>query len=89
MFVILDSSNDILQSFMCSELGFLIGNTCFKKRLTHKYTWERVEHGVVTDRTVMNYVIVRRRLRGRLLDVNVLRAAANGISDLYLVEGGI
>ena len=46
---------------MCSELGLLIGNKFFRKRLIHKYTWERVEHGVITDRAVMDYVMVPRR----------------------------
>ena len=72
---------------MCCELGLLIGNTCFMKLLILKYTWEKVEHCVVVDRVVMDYVIVPRHLEGRLLNVNVLRAVAGGMSDHYLVEG--
>ena len=74
---------------MCSELGLMLGNTCFKKRMIHKYTWERVAHGVVVDRALMDFVIVSKFLRGRLLDVNVLRGSAGGMSDHYLVEGRI
>ena len=63
---------------------------CFKKRLIHKYIWERVEHGVATDRAVVDYLIVPRFLRGRLFDVNILRAVANGMSDQYLkAHGGV
>ena len=32
-----------------NELGILIGNKCFKKRMIHKYTWERVAHGGAAD----------------------------------------
>ena len=71
---------------VCSERNLIIGNTCFKKRMIHKYTWERVAHGRVVDRALMDFVIVSRRLRGRLLDVNVMRGAAGGMSDHYLVE---
>ena len=70
---------------MCSELGLLIGNMCFRKRLIYKYTWDRVAHGVLMDSAVKDYVVVPVHLRGRLLDVNVLRAVAGGISDYYLV----
>ena len=44
--------NDCGERFieMCSELGILIENVYFKKRLIHMYTWERVVHGGVSDR---------------------------------------
>ena len=74
---------------MCNELGLLIGNTCFKKRMIHKYTWERMAHGVVVDRAMMDYVVVSKHMRGRLLDVNVLRGVASGMSDHFLVEGRV
>ena len=35
----------------------------------------------------MDYVIISKDLRGRLLDVNVLRGAAGGMSDHYFAEG--
>ena len=34
-------------------------------------------------------MIISKDLRGRLLDVNVLRGPAKGMSDQYLVEGRI
>ena len=43
---------------MCNELDLLIENTCFKKRMIHKYTWERVVHGEVVDKAMMDYVVI-------------------------------
>ena len=80
-----DNSEKLIE--VCSERNLIIGNTCFKKRMIHKYTWERVAHGRVVDRALMDFMIVSRRLRGRLLNVNVMRGAAGGMSDHYLVEG--
>ena len=37
---------------VCSDLGLLIGNTCFKKRMIHKYTWKGVAHGEVFDKAM-------------------------------------
>ena len=48
-----------------------------------------VAHGGVADRVVMDYVIILKGLRVRLLDMNVLRSAVGGISDQYLVESRI
>ena len=42
---------------------------------------------MVLDRAVMDYVIVPTYMRGRLLDMNVLRGVACGMSDHYLVDG--
>ena len=63
---------------MCSELCLLTRNKCFKKRMKHQYTWERVTHGGVADREVMDYVMSSKDLRGMLIDVNVLRGALGG-----------
>ena len=51
----------------------------------HNYTWKGVAHGGVTDRAVMDYVIISKDLRGRLLDLNVSRGAAGGMNDPYFV----
>ena len=74
---------------MCLEREMMIGNTWFKKKRINKYTWERVVRGRVEDRALMDYVIVSRNVRSRLLDVHVYRGAAGGVSDHYLVEGRV
>ena len=72
---------------MCSECGMSVGNTYFKKRRVHKYTWERQIRGEVVESAVMDYVLIQNKSRSRLLDVNVLRGVTGGMSDHYLVEG--
>ena len=80
-----DSGEELIG--LCLEQELLIGNTWFKKKDINKYTWERVERGVMVDRALMDYVIISRNVRHRLLDVHVYRGAAVGVSDHYLVEG--
>ena len=46
-----------------------------------------MDSGKVVDRALMDYVVVTRRIIGRVLDVNVYRGENGGISDHYLVEG--
>ena len=72
---------------MCIERELVIANTVFKKKDVHKYTWVRVDSGRVVDRALMDYVVVSRRMRGRVLDVNVFRGENGGLSDHFLVEG--
>ena len=69
------------------ERGLVIGNTLFRKKDINKYTWVRVERGIVTDRAMMDYVIVSKDMRHKLVDVHVFRGAAGGVSDHYLVQG--
>ena len=73
--------------YMCTECGMTIGNTMFKKRSVHKYTWERRRREEIVDRALMDYVLVSGNGRSKLLDVNVLRGESAGMSDHYLVEG--
>ena len=80
-----DSGERMLE--MCSECGMSVGNTYFKKRRVHKYTWHRRTRGEVVCEALMDYVVVRKSMRHRLLDVNVLRGAAGDMTDHYLVEG--
>ena len=82
-----DSGEELIG--LCLEQELLIGNTWFKKKDINKYTWERVERGVAVDRALMDYVIISRDARDRLLDVHVYRGAAVGMSDHYLVEGRV
>ena len=68
---------------LCVERGMCVENTWFKKRDIHKYTWVS---GVNGDRALLDFVCVKVGDRKRLIDVNVLRGAAGGVSDHYLVE---
>ena len=70
---------------VCLEQDLVIGNTLFKKKKKNKFTWARVDRGKVVDRALMDYVIVSRKIVGRLRDVHVYRGEAGGISDHYLV----
>ena len=71
---------------LCVEKKFMIGNTWFEKQSIHKYTWVS---GVNGERALLDYVCVEQRIKDRLLDVNVLRGAAGGISDHFLVEARV
>lgn len=72
---------------LCMERELVVGNTWYEKKLKHKYTWVRQENGRVVDRALMDYVIVSKKGRDRLLDVRVLRGEGGGMSDHFLVEG--
>ena len=48
--------------------------------------WLRMAEGVVVDRGFMNYVLLPKRILGRLLDVKVWRLEGGGMSDHFLVE---
>ena len=41
--------------------------------------------GVNGERGLIDYICIRKKIRDRLLDVNVLRGSARGISDHFLV----
>ena len=72
---------------MCIDQELAIGNTFFKKKKKNKYTWVRVAGGRVVDKALMDYVLVSKKIVGRLFDVHVFRGEAGGISDHYLVQG--
>ena len=63
---------------VCVERGMCVGNTWFKKRDIHKYTWVSGMNG---ERALIDYVCVRVVDRKRLIDVNVLRGVTGGVSD--------
>jgi len=67
---------------VCMANRFIIGNTWFIKKLNHKLTWVS---GVNGERGLIDYICIRKKIRDRLLDVNVLRGSARGISDHFLV----
>lgn len=75
-------SGQNLQEF-CVENELMIGNTWFRKKRIHKYTWVR-DNGA--DKALMDFVIVKQRMKIDLIDVNVYRGAAEGTnSDHFLV----
>ena len=76
---------------MCVEQELVIGNSFFKKKGKYKYTWIRVANGRVIERTLMDYVLITKRMVGRLKDVHVFRgvAAGYGMSDHFLVEAEV
>ena len=71
---------------MCLERELIVGNTWFPKKDINKYTWER-ENG--EERSLLDYVLVQRRWKSKLLDVMVRRGVAGGMSDHYLVEAKV
>ena len=71
---------------MCVEQELAVGNSYFKKKRKNKYTWIRVAAGRVIERALMDYVLIARRVIGRLKDVHVFRGMAAGMSDHFLVE---
>ena len=74
---------------MCVEREMTIGNTMFRKKRINKYTWIRVAHGRVEEKALMDYVLIERRMVGRLKDVHVYRGEAAGMSDHFLVEARV
>ena len=71
---------------MCVEQELAIGNSFFKKNGINKYTWIRVANGRGIERALMDYVLITKRMVGRLKDVHVFRGVAAGMSDHFLVE---
>ena len=67
----------------CLENNMKIGNTFFKKKRIHKWTWKSDING---EGALLDYVLVKGKDRVRLVDVNVLRGVGGGLSDHYLVE---
>ena len=71
---------------MYAEQELVVGNSWFKKNDVYKYTWFRMEEGWVVDKALMDYVLLPRRMLGRLFDVKVWRGEGRGFSDHFLVE---
>ena len=82
-----ESSERLLD--MCVEQELVIGNSFFKKKEINKYTWIRVANGRVIERALMDYVLITKRMVGRLKDVHVFRGVASGMSDHFLVEAQV
>nr|XP_053656735.1 uncharacterized protein LOC128705613 [Cherax quadricarinatus] len=66
---------------LCVERNLVISNTYFMKKRINKYTRYDVAHN---ESSLLDYVLVDKRLMGRLQDVHVYRGATD-ILDHYLV----
>ena len=78
-----NESGELLE--MCAEQELVVGNSWFKKNDVYKYTWLRMAEGRVLDKALMDYLLLPRRMLGRLLDVKVWRGEGGGLSDHFLV----
>ena len=67
----------------------VIRNSFFKKKGINKYRWIRVANGRVIERALMDYVLISKRMVGRLKEVHVLRGVAAGMSVHFLVEAEV
>ena len=73
---------------MCVEQELVIGNSFFKEKGINKHTWITVANGRVTERALMDYLLIKRMV-GRLKDVHMLRGVAAGMFDHFLVEAKV
>ena len=65
---------------MCAEQE---RNSWFKKNDVYKYTWLRMVQGRVVDKALMDYVLLPRRMLGRLLDVKVWRGEGGIVGPFF------
>ena len=72
---------------MCAEQEFVVGNSWFKENDVYKFTWLRMAEGRVVDKALMDYVLLPRRMLGRLLDLKVWRGEEGGLSDHFFGGG--
>ena len=68
------------------EQELVIGNSLFKKKEINKYTWIRVVNRRVIERALMYYVLITKRMVGRLKDVHVFRGVAAGILIIFWLK---
>lgn len=68
--------------YVCEGRWLVTGNTFFKKRDIHKYTWLS---GYGEHKALMYYVLTDMWNKDMLIYVNVLRGAARELSDHHLV----
>lgn len=50
----------------------VLGESLFTNRDIQKFTLVRMAHGLVVDRVLMDFVLIPRRVVGRLLDLRML-----------------
>ena len=68
---------------VCAKKELIVGNRWFRKRSINKCAWLR-DNG--RDRALVDYVLVRKSMKGSLKDVHVFRGVADGVSDHFLLE---
>ena len=56
---------------MSVEQELVLGNSLFKKKDVHKYTWLRMAEIRGVDRALMDRVLLPKQMLGRLLDEKV------------------
>ena len=78
-----ESGEQLLE--ICAELELVVGSW-FKKNDVYKYTWLRMMEGRVGDKALMDYVLISRRMLGRLLDVKVWRGEGGDCLTIFLAE---
>ena len=74
---------------MCVEQELAVGNSFFKKKGINKYTWIKVANGRVIERALLGYVLIIKRMVGRLKDVHAFRGMVAGTFDHFLVEAKV
>ena len=82
-----ESGKRLLDMYVEQELA--IGNSFFKKKGVNKYKWIREANGRVIERALMDYVLITKRMVGRLKDVHVFRGVDAGMSDHFLIEAKV
>ena len=65
----------------CAENELVVTNTWFQHKDIHKFTWECRGK---SQRSIIDYFLVRKEMKGQIRDVKVVRGAEIG-SDHYLV----
>ena len=60
-----------------------MGNSWFKKNYVFKYTWLRKAEGSAVDKALMDYVLLPRRMLGKLLDLKVFREEGGIVSPFF------
>ena len=68
---------------MCAEQELVVGNSWFKKNDVYKYMWLRMAEGRVVDKALMDYVLLPRRMLGRLLDMKVWRGEVRDCLTIF------
>ena len=71
---------------MCAEQELVVGISLFKKKDVYKYTLWRMAEGKMVDRALMDYVLLPKRMHGRLLEVKVWRGEGVGMFGHFLEE---
>ena len=64
----------------------MVGNSWFEEKDMYKYTWFRMAEGRVVDKALIDYVLLPKRMLGRLLDVKGWRGEGGGMSGQFLVK---